>query len=267
MKKECGCPVTVLYDDFMKKFKKGWEKAENTNKKCELSQFAGRISEKVFKKLEKDTKTKDEIGRGTVKELSVLFADIRGFTTRTADMSPDKIVTLLDLFIPEMLNIIMERHKGMIDKLLGDGIMALFGHPYQTGNETIQAIYSAVDMQQAAAAMGTVLKLMDYEPIEIGVGINTGPVLLCQVGGKNYKETTVIGAPVNLAAKMEDIALSHEIVLPENSVLIVEKQKPELMEYFEKKPERKHGVDAYNFDWIKFLNEKHNQEKDWAIIK
>jgi class 3 adenylate cyclase len=69
--------------------------------------------------------------------------DNHGFTTQAAMMHPDRIVRLLDLIIPEMLNIIIERHKGMVDKLLGDGIMAVYGHPYQTGEEIIQAIYSA----------------------------------------------------------------------------------------------------------------------------
>ena len=260
------CPSTKLFKKLKINFTMEWEKSEaDCNRECIIEKFSGRISNKVFKKLEKDTEMQDDLSRGVSKDISILFADIRGFTSRTANMAPDKIVKMLDLFIPEMIHIIVERHKGMVDKLLGDGIMALFGHPYQTEMDAIQAIYSAIDMQQAASAMGEVLEIMGYDPIEIGVGINTGQVLICELGTESYRETTVIGSPVNTAAKMEDIALANEIVIPETTLTDIDSQKSDLVSYFERKPDNIHKIDSYYFDWIRYLNDNKREYEDWEI--
>jgi class 3 adenylate cyclase len=264
-----NCPTTKFYNKLKTRFQKKWEEFEEIPLEecaCPMKLFQGKLSSKLFKKLKSDKKTRTDISRGVMKPLTIMFADIRNFTHRTENMPPEKIINLLDLFIPEMLHIIMERHKGMVDKLLGDGIMALYGHPYSTGEEIIQALYSAVDMNQAAAAMAAVLEIMDYEPIEIGVGINTGNVLICEIGSRGYKESTVIGAPVNLAAKMEDIALANEIVLPGTALTEVENLRPFLMSFFEKKQSSGPTNDVYNFDWVRFLNNNKREKMDWELI-
>lgn len=261
------CPTTALYSNFKKKFIKGIEKFESMHKhSCQMSCFTGKISEKVFRKFEKDSGYREELKRGITKNLSIMFTDIRGFTTRTSMMHPERIVQLLDLFIPEMLNIIIERHRGMVDKLLGDGIMAVYGHPYSSGDELIQAMYSAVDMQQAASAMETVLKLSGYEPVEIGVGINYGEVLICEVGNDAYRESTVIGAPVNVAAKMEDIAGAHEIALPADLLPEIERLRPRMIPYFSDRG-LQHGVAAVNFDWAAYIGNEQPEFKEWEIVK
>jgi len=221
------------------------------------------MSDKIYTRASKDKELQEELSRGIVKEITIMFADIRGFTRRTETMPPEQIVTLLDLFMPEMLHIIMERHKGMVDKLLGDGIMALYGHPYKTGSSTLQALLSAVDMQQASSAMATVLELMDLEPIEIGVGINTGEVLICEVGGEKYREQTVIGAPVNFAAKMEDIAGEGEIIMPESALKLVESESETAVKYFEKKEQDKYDVNLFSFNWINYLEADHRIAQGW----
>ena len=265
MKKDC--PSTALYNNLKGKFIRGMEKIDSKHKhSCQMSCFAGKISEKVFRKFEKDRGYREELKRGITKNLSIMFTDIRGFTTRTSMMHPERIVQLLDLFIPEMLNIIIERHKGMVDKLLGDGIMAVYGHPYSAGDDLVQAIYSAVDMQQAASAMETVLGLSGYDPVEIGVGINFGEVLICEVGNDAYRESTVIGAPVNVAAKMEDIAGAHEITLPADLIPEIERLHPGWTRYFSDRGIH-HGVAAVNFDWAAYIENEKPDFKEWEIVK
>lgn len=250
------CPSTEMFKKFREKFARGFAAIETEKKAmCSTDCFAGRMKSRIFKKLERDQKYREEIRRGIVKNLSILFVDIRGFSTRTALMEPEKIVRLLDLFIPEMLNIIVERHKGTVDKLLGDGIMALYGHPYETGEEIIQAIHSAIDMQQVSAAMAEVLKISGHDPIEIGVGINKGEVLICEVGNETYREATVIGAPVNLAAKMEDVAQANEIALPMTVLPEIERVNPDLIKYIENKGHH-HGVDVVTLDWISYIENR-----------
>ena len=263
--KKSHCPPTALFNKFIANFSRSLEKADGMHKNfCETNCFTGRIQEKIRKRLELDTVVRDDIKRGVVKNLSIMFADIRGFTTRTSMMHPDRIVQLLDLIIPEMLNIIIERHKGMVDKLLGDGIMAVYGHPYRTGEEIIQAIYSAIDMQQATAAMDQVLKISGYDPVSIGIGINYGEVLICEVGNDKYRESTVIGAPVNVAAKMEDIAKAYEISMPAVLQPEIEKLKPGLARYL--LPEGKHhGIEVMTLNWIAYLENEPKDIAEWEI--
>ena len=252
MSKNKSCPTTKFYESMIEKFKTGFSKSAEAHK-CRVSNFLGRISEKTYKKLQKDEKSQEELGRGLKEEISIMFADIRGFTSRTETMEPDRIITLLDLFIPEMLHIIINRHSGMVDKLLGDGIMALYGHPFDSSEKTSQALLAATDMQQAASAMGTVLEFMDYAPIQIGVGINTGEVLICEVGSNNYRETTVIGSPVNLAAKMEDVAGAGEIVIPEGAAQKLDQENSGLVQFLSEKPEKRYDQKVFDFNWIQYL--------------
>ncbi len=260
------CPTTALYNKLKDRFSRGIEKMESMHRQsCQMSCFTGRISEKIFRKFEKDGGYREDIKRGITKNLSIMFTDIRGFTTRTSMMHPERIVQLLDLFIPEMLNIIIERHRGMVDKLLGDGIMAVYGYPYASGDELLQAIYSAVDMQQAASAMETVLGLSGYDPVEIGIGINFGEVLICEVGNDAYRESTVIGAPVNVAAKMEDIAGAHDIALPADLLPEIDRLRPRMTPYFADRG-IKHGVAAVNFDWASYIENEQSEFKEWKIV-
>ena len=277
----CTCPKTKLFNKLSEKFKKGMEnhveqqcshvkdhlknKGDHSHKKCSMDHFAGKIDNTIYSRLEEDVRTREELARGITRELSIQFTDIRGFTARTAEMAPENILTILDLFIPEMLHIIIDRHRGMVDKLLGDGIMALYGHPYSTGSETLQALYAAIDMQQAASAMGAVLELMDIKPIEIGIGINTGSVLICEVGDERYRESTVIGSPVNLAAKMEEVAKANEIVMPQSVLPSLERQKPDITRYFHKNNNTNQNIETLNFDWTAFLSDNQRERKDWEI--
>lgn len=261
-----NCPTTVWFNELKKKFHQHIERAHEIEKNiCPMSCFKGRIDAEFFKKLSGDKKQREAMKRGIVKDLSIQFMDIRGFTTKTATMAPDRIITLLDIFIPEMIHIIINRHRGMVDKLLGDGIMALYGHPYATGDEIIQAIFSSVDMQQAASAMGQVLEISGYDPIEIGVGVNCGKVLICEVGDMNYRESTVIGAPVNLASKMEDMAHAHEILLPLTVFPEIEKRKPRMARYLSDKGVH-YGVGVLGFDWVDYLENEPREVPDWKIV-
>ncbi|MEW5735455.1 MAG: adenylate/guanylate cyclase domain-containing protein [Thermodesulfobacteriota bacterium] len=270
------CPATRMFIQMRDSFRERIAKIKEQPKKdcvfknlkdtpfCPVNYFKGKIAEKTLKKVEKDKDLSGDLRRGVVKDLAIMFADIRGFTTRTAEMPPDRIVTLLDLFVPEMFNIIINRHGGTVDKLLGDGIMAIYGHPYQTGQEVVKAIHSAIDMQQAAAALEQVLTIAGYDPVEIGVGINYGKVLICEVGDDRYRESTVIGAPVNLAAKMEDVAKASEIVLPKPSLAAVEQIRPKMIPYFEERG-MKSGVSAMSFNWVHYIQNEPAEFKEWKI--
>ncbi len=275
MKKEC--PATRFFHRISARFEERLALARAGEKKpcsllgrdvkslCPITYLKGRIAERTYKRLEKDAAFQEDIRRGVVKNLAILFADIRGFTRRTASMPPERIVTLLDLIVPEMLDIIIARHSGMVDKLLGDGIMAVFGHPEPAGGqEAVRAVHSAIDMQQAAAALQKVLSIAGFDPVEIGVGINCGDVLLCEVGDSRYRESTVIGAPVNLAAKMEDAAGPGEILIPGPAIASIEAARPGMVRHFKDGP-LVGGVPSLTLDWVAYLESGDAGEKDWTI--
>ena len=271
------CPTTLFFLKLAARFDERLKKIREQEKKtctvfgkpagslCPMNYLRGRVAERTYKKLEKDAAFQEDIRRGVIKNLAIMFADIRGFTRRTASMPPERIVTLLDLIVPEMISIIIGRHHGMVDKLLGDGIMAVFGHAEKAdGSEVVRAVHSAIDMQQAAAALHKVLSLAGFEPVQIGVGINCGDVLVCEVGDDRYRESTVIGAPVNLAAKMEDLAGPGEIALPRSALACVEAARPVMLPFFNDGPTAG-GEPAVILDWISYLESGQAGEKDWAL--
>jgi class 3 adenylate cyclase len=262
--KSC-CPATTMFNRLRAKFSERWSSPEKEPQDiCPISCFTGKVSEKILMKLDTDKGYRQEIRNGLIKELSILFVDIRDFSTRTAKMPPERIVTLLNMFIPEMLNVILEKYQGTVDKLLGDGILAVYGHPYESGEDIVRAIYSAIDMQQVSAAMAEVLSLSGMEPIEIGIGVNCGEVLICEIGDERYREVTVIGAPVNIAAKMEDVAGHGEIVLPKDALPIIEKLKPKLADYFDGKGHH-HGVDVVSLNWTDYIRNQQHEVDEWSI--
>lgn len=196
-----NCPITKR------------SRLSHKDRECIFTSFAGKINKRCFQKVKKDERLLGDLARGVEKEVAIMFADVRDFTRTTADMPPERIVQLLDTILPELLNIIIEKRGGMVDKILGDGIMAAFGHPYSGGADLDQAIRAAADMQVAIDGMGSVFDRLDLPRMRLGIGMNYGKVLVCHIGSKQHSENTFIGSAVNMAAKMEDIALANEVVL------------------------------------------------------
>jgi class 3 adenylate cyclase len=183
------------------------------DKHCIFTSFAGKISEKCFRKVKKDGRLLGDLARGVEKDVTIMFADVRDFTRTTADMPPGRIVQLLDTLLPELLHIIIEKHGGMVDKILGDGVMAAFGHPYSDGMDLELGIQAAADKQSAIGGMGPVFDRLGLPRLRLGIGMNHGKVLVCHIGSRQHSENTFIGSAVNMAAKMEDIAMADEVVI------------------------------------------------------
>jgi adenylate cyclase len=164
----------------------------------------------------------DEVlsGRGNVKldgtaaEVTVLFADIRGFTTLSSEMPPEEVVRFLNRFFEEMVEAVLN-NKGTIDKFIGDCIMALWGAPSPKPNEDARnAMSAALSMVQRAKKV-----IVNGKPIEMGVGINTGEVVLGCIGSKQRLEYTAIGSPVNLAARLCGIAKPNEVLVTADTLM------------------------------------------------
>ena len=135
---------------------------------------------------------------GERKSLTILFADIQGFTAYSEEQPAEDVVAYLRQYFAEMNRVILD-HEGIIDKLMGDGILAFFGDMDEPGNHALQAVSAALEMQQRMKE----LVAQGGPDLKIRVGINTGPVVVGNVGSERHFEYTVIGRTVNFAQRLE----------------------------------------------------------------
>lgn len=133
---------------------------------------------------------------------TVLFSDIRRFTTLAEAMSPRDTVAMLNAYFTAMVEVVFQ-HSGMLDKYIGDAIMAVFGTAGGDGTDADNALTVATEMMHALAEFNHGRRATGLEPIEIGIGIATGEVLAGSLGSRRRLEYTVIGDNVNLAARLE----------------------------------------------------------------
>lgn len=150
------------------------------------------------------------------RELTILFSDIRSFTTMAEHMDAEAVLTMLNEYFDVMVEIIF-RHNGVLDKFVGDELMALFGLLQSPNTAAVDATRAALEMQAAVSDMMQERNEQGKQVFEIGIGINTGEVIVGNVGAKNRMDYTVIGDTVNVAARFEQLAQGHEIVIGEQS--------------------------------------------------
>lgn len=127
----------------------------------------------------------------------ILFSDIRGFTKRSSQMSPEDIADQLSPYLDTVVEII-HRHGGIVDKFIGDGVLAIWGYALVDSDRATHAFLCAEEMVKVAAEMS-----FGDDPISIGVGLNAGRVFIGNIGGKGKRQFTVLGSPVNLASRYE----------------------------------------------------------------
>lgn len=139
---------------------------------------------------------------GDKKELTILFCDMAGFTTFSENKDPEELVMYINEFLSEMTEIILE-HKGTLDKYLGDAIMAFWGAPIDIKDHQLLACKTALLMQDGIARLREKWSASGETKISIRIGINSGDVVVGNMGGKNRFDYTVMGDSVNLASRLE----------------------------------------------------------------
>lgn len=152
------------------------------------------------------------------REVTVLFADIRSFTTIAERMSAEDVVLMLNQYFSVMVDIIF-KNNGLLDKFVGDQLIAVFGLVEATGNAPENAIRTAIEMQEATREIMKERKKFNLELFEIGIGINTGKAIIGNIGSSNRLDYTVIGDCVNVAARLEQLAKGGEIIIGEQTFL------------------------------------------------
>jgi adenylate cyclase len=146
---------------------------------------------------------------GESQRVTLLFADVRGFTTMAETMKPREAVEVLNEFFARMTNVIFE-HDGTLDKYLGDGLMALFGAPFALQNDAEAAVRAAVNMQKSLAELNNT---SGKQPLNIGIGIHTGEAVVGFLGTERRMDYTAIGDTVNVASRLTSQAGPGQIVI------------------------------------------------------
>ncbi|MFZ2959336.1 MAG: adenylate/guanylate cyclase domain-containing protein [Candidatus Ozemobacteraceae bacterium] len=159
---------------------------------------------------------------GELREATILFCDVRNFTTLSEKHGPEAMFTMLNGFLDPAERVV-RAHGGRVDKFIGDAIMAVFLEPGREGASG--ALGTAFDLRAALSRFNAERRAADLFEIDVGVGINTGPVLLGDIGSERRKDLTVIGDTVNLASRLETASKkgTHtRIMLSETTKLLVE---------------------------------------------
>jgi adenylate cyclase len=158
----------------------------------------------------------------------VLFSDIRSFTTYSERYTPEEVVTILGEYLTAMVDVIL-KFGGMLDKFVGDEIMAVFGAPYYVEDHAKRACSTALAMMRTLDRLKEKWVQEGRETFEIGIGINTGDMIVGNLGSEQIFDYTVIGDAVNLGARLEGI---NKIYQTSNNIIISEFTKKEVEEDF-----------------------------------
>lgn len=169
------------------------------------------VAEEIFKNPEQYIETL----RGSRRKVTILFADIRGFTPLTERLSAEEVVSLLNEVLTDMTKVIF-KYEGTVDKFIGDSIMAVFGAPIAHEDDTDRAIHAAVEIQQSIRESSEQRRKEAREMINVGIGINAGEVVVGNIGAKVRLDYTVIGGSVNIANRLQEVASGGEIIISES---------------------------------------------------
>ena len=153
---------------------------------------------------------------GELRETTVLFADIRGFTSISESSEPQLVVEALNEYFERMVEIVF-RYEGTLDKFIGDEMMVLFGAPVAHHDDPVRAVRAAIEMQKAMAGLNEQHLAHGLPPFGIGIGINTGEVVAGYIGSSQAMEYTVIGDPVNTGSRLCSIAKPAQILISEGT--------------------------------------------------
>lgn len=165
--------------------------------------FGQYVPPELVEEMSRDPESYTMQGRNA--ELTVLFADIRGFTSIAEGIEPRQLTQLINEYLTTMTAVI-RRHRGTLDKYIGDAIMAFWGAPVEDSHHARHAVLAALEMQTALAELNPRLVARGWPALKVGIGINTGAVAVGDMGSSVRRAYTVMGDAVNLASRLEGIS-------------------------------------------------------------
>lgn len=153
---------------------------------------------------------------GEMREVTILMSDLRGFTSMCEGLPPDQVVLILNRYLEAMVNVIF-KYDGTIDEFIGDGILVIFGAPIEHKNHAERAVACALEMQKAMKGFNESNKEEGLPALEMGIGINTGEVIVGNIGSPKRMKYGVVGSHVNLAARIESCTVGGQVLLSDST--------------------------------------------------
>lgn len=150
--------------------------------------------------------------KGDRLEISILFADIRGFTRLSQTMTPEEIIALLNYYFTPIIDVIIE-NEGVLDKFIGDGFLAFWNAPLPQQDHSLRACKAAIEIHKAVARLNLARENEGKIPIRMGMGIHSGTAIAGNIGSARRMEYTIIGESVNFAERLEEAAERGEIIV------------------------------------------------------
>jgi adenylate cyclase len=186
---------------------------------------------------------------GVNQEVTVLFADIRGFTTMSEDMEPGRVVEILNEYFTRVTDVIFD-NGGTLDKYIGDAVMAVFGAPISKGNDAAAAVNSAIQIQRLLVELNRDAAAREWPELRVGIGINTGNAIAGNIGSPRRLDYTVVGDAVNTAQRLMTNAAGGQILISESTARKMDKtfdldRLPEL-----KVKGRSEAVPVFRVNWV-----------------
>jgi class 3 adenylate cyclase len=165
--------------------------------------------------------TSKTVLEGERKQVTVLFADLKGSMELLADRDPEEARKLLDPVLDRMMEAV-HRYEGTVNQVMGDGIMALFGAPLAHEDHAVRACYAALRMQESVKAYAEGIRRTEGIPIQIRVGVNSGEVVVRSIGSDLHMDYTAVGQTTHLAARMEQMAMPGSILVAHETLNLAE---------------------------------------------
>ncbi len=153
---------------------------------------------------------------GRRQQVTILMSDLRGFTGLSDTRDPEEMVRLLNRYLGRMSEIILE-YDGMIDEFIGDAILTVFGIPERRNDDALRAVACGISMQNAMEDLDKNIVGEEYPPLEMGIGINTGPVIVGNIGSEMRLKYGIVGAAVNTAARIESNTIGGQVLIGEST--------------------------------------------------
>ncbi len=149
---------------------------------------------------------------GETREVTLLFSDLRGFTALTAEMDPEQVITFLNRYLEKMIEILID-YRAVIDEIMGDGILAFFGAPEPLEDHPARAVACALAMQGAMEGINAANAADGMPHLEMGIAVNTGSVVVGNIGSEKRTKYSVVGADVNFASRIESYAVGGQVLI------------------------------------------------------
>jgi class 3 adenylate cyclase len=153
---------------------------------------------------------------GEKRKVTILMSDLRGFSAISERLPPEKVVAMLNVYLGKMSEIIT-RYQGTIDEFIGDAILAIFGAPVLREDDTTRALACAIEMKRAMDEVNAHNRASGLPNIEMGIGINTGEVVVGNIGSDMRAKYGVVGSAVNLAGRIESYTVGGQVLIAENT--------------------------------------------------